>query len=80
MSYASSNLDFMFWHESISISPKQQKRRRQWEKQAKKNLEAPVGQRCRCAICGKHFKKGSEDQVICQKNWCGNKLATITYK
>ena len=80
MSYAEENLNFMFWVEATSISPKQQKRRKQRVKKAKENLAEPVGKRLRCACCGKRFIKRQVDQVVCSKNWCNNKLLEINYK
>lgn len=72
MSYADANLDFMFWMEATSISPKQQKRRKQWDKKAKENLAEPIGKKIRCACCGKHFIKRQAEQVVCSKNLCNN--------
>lgn len=80
MSLSEDILDFMVWNEATSISPKQQKTLRHRKRNAKRNLAEQIGKRCRCACCGKHFRKSHSAQVVCGKNWCNNKINEINYK
>lgn len=79
MSNAEESLNFMFWQMATGISPKEQQLQRKRIKNIKKNEQAAVGTKIRCAICGKKIFKAYPLHAVCSKNRCHNRYNELKH-
>lgn len=71
MSYASSHLDFVVWHESQSINSK---RVFKVKYNIRRNLKTPIGSKIYCPYCHKKVDKIEGGQYCCGEVKCLEKL------